>query len=57
MLAINQEESQFVAVNIERALNTSVEQSLNNLNQAQQEQSQSQQMQQQVQQQAQVMRM
>ena len=57
VLAINQEESQFVAVNIERALNTSVEQSLNNLNQAQQEQSQSQQMQQQVQQQAQVMRM
>lgn len=55
--AINKEELQFVSVNVDKALNTSVEQSLHNLSQVQQEQSQSQQMQQQAQQQAQVMRM
>ena len=58
--ALNKEGTQFVSVNVDKALNTPVEQSLNNLNQAQQEQIPSQQMlmeQQQAQQQTLMMRM
>ena len=57
VLAVNQEKTHFVALRMEHALNTPVEQSLSNLNQALQEQSPSQQMQQQAQQQAPVMRL